>query len=129
MDDATRKAIENVVGKIDVGSRLSGEAIDKDTALMVAFLQDALAREDKPTPGGLVNTQDYRDAPYGNGPLAAEWQDKPHRLLFDLCRDIDIFQTRCLRGRKAAAPLKPAPGAVSRRVAARVSAAEKPRSH
>ena len=45
MDDATRKAIENVVGKIDVGSRLSGEAIDEDTALMGAFLQDALARE------------------------------------------------------------------------------------
>ena len=28
---------------------------------------------------------DYRNAPSGIGPLAAEWKDKPHRLLYDLC--------------------------------------------
>lgn len=29
--------------------------------------------------------EDYRNAPSGIGPLASEWQDKPHRLLYDLC--------------------------------------------
>jgi len=29
--------------------------------------------------------EDYRDAPSGIGPLAAEWKDKPHRLVYDLC--------------------------------------------
>ena len=28
---------------------------------------------------------DYRNAPSGIGPLAAEWKDKPHRLIYDLC--------------------------------------------
>lgn len=27
---------------------------------------------------------DYRNAPSGIGPLAAEWRDKPHRLVYDL---------------------------------------------
>jgi hypothetical protein len=29
---------------------------------------------------------DYRNAPSGIGPLANEWKDKPHRLVYDLCR-------------------------------------------
>jgi len=29
--------------------------------------------------------EDYRNAPSEKGPLAAEWADKPHRLLYDLC--------------------------------------------
>lgn len=36
-----------------------------------------------------VNTEDYRNAPSGLGPLAAEWKDKPHRLLYDLAKHID----------------------------------------
>lgn len=28
---------------------------------------------------------DYRNAPGGVGPLAAQWKDKPHRLVYDLC--------------------------------------------
>ncbi len=28
---------------------------------------------------------DYRNAPSGVGPLATEWQDKPHRLVYALC--------------------------------------------
>jgi len=28
---------------------------------------------------------DYRNAPSGDGPLAVQWVDKPHRLLYDLC--------------------------------------------
>jgi len=31
-----------------------------------------------------VNTEDYRNAPSNTGPLAAEWLDKPHRLVYDL---------------------------------------------
>ena len=29
--------------------------------------------------------QDYRCAPSGQGPFAAGWEDKPHRLIYDLC--------------------------------------------
>lgn len=35
-----------------------------------------------------VTTSDYRNAP-SHGPLAFEWVDKPHRLLFDLCKFIE----------------------------------------
>jgi hypothetical protein len=34
-------------------------------------------------------TEDYRNAPSGIGPLAAEWKDKPHRLVYDLCREVE----------------------------------------
>lgn len=36
-----------------------------------------------------MNTEDYRIAPSGEGPHAATWKDKPHRLVYDLCRAID----------------------------------------
>jgi hypothetical protein len=44
-----------------------------------------------------MNTQDFRDAVNGDGPLANEWKDKPHRLIYDLCNAVDnasvpIFQ-------------------------------------
>jgi len=32
---------------------------------------------------------DYRNAPSGIGPLAAEWKDKPHRLVYDLCAALE----------------------------------------
>lgn len=32
---------------------------------------------------------DYRNAPSGVGPLADEWEDKPHRLLYDLLSALD----------------------------------------
>lgn len=34
-------------------------------------------------------TDDYRNAPSGIGPLAATWKDKPHRLLYELCREVE----------------------------------------
>ena len=34
-------------------------------------------------------TYDCRAAIGGNGPLAYTWQDKPHRLVYDLCREIE----------------------------------------
>lgn len=36
-----------------------------------------------------INTEDYRDAPGGCGPQASQWRDKPHRLVYDLCSEID----------------------------------------
>lgn len=35
------------------------------------------------------SAQDYRDAVEGKGPLAEQWKDKPHRLVYDLCRAVD----------------------------------------
>jgi hypothetical protein len=38
-------------------------------------------------PTGLdYSIDDYHKAPSGMGPLAATWADKPHRLVYDLCR-------------------------------------------
>ena len=34
-------------------------------------------------------TYDCRNAISGNGPLAYTWEDKPHRLVYDLCREIE----------------------------------------
>lgn len=34
-------------------------------------------------------TKDYRDAMGGEGPLAYQWKDKPHRLIYDLCHEIE----------------------------------------
>jgi hypothetical protein len=36
-----------------------------------------------------MNTTDYRAAPSGNGPHYAEWTNKPHRLVYDLCDEVD----------------------------------------
>lgn len=38
--------------------------------------------------------EDYRNAPSGVGPLASEWEDKPHRLLYDLVNKITLLQSR-----------------------------------
>ena len=36
-----------------------------------------------------INTTDYRNAPSGIGPQADTWKDKPHRLVYDLCTEIE----------------------------------------
>lgn len=36
-----------------------------------------------------LHVDDYRNAPGGEGPLAGEWDDKPHRLIYDLCREVN----------------------------------------
>jgi hypothetical protein len=36
-----------------------------------------------------MNTNDYRNAPSNEGPQAAQWADKPHRLVYDLCNEVD----------------------------------------
>jgi len=37
---------------------------------------------------------DYRRAPSGDGPLAAQWADKPHRLVYDLCGEVERLRAR-----------------------------------
>lgn len=37
----------------------------------------------------MINTTDYRNAPSGDGPHAGIWADKPHRLVYDLCREVE----------------------------------------
>jgi hypothetical protein len=39
-----------------------------------------------------LNLQDYRDAVSGKGPRAYDWEDKPHRLIYDLCGEIEILR-------------------------------------
>lgn len=39
-----------------------------------------------------TTTEDYRNAPGGDGPLAAQWKDKPHRLIYDLCGEVERLQ-------------------------------------
>lgn len=47
---------------------------------------------DQPPP---LTPEDYRNAPSGHGgPLAHEWQDKPHRVLYDLVATVEAQATR-----------------------------------
>ena len=39
-----------------------------------------------------MNTDDYHLAPSGIGPLAADWKDKPHRLVYDLVGEVERLQ-------------------------------------
>lgn len=43
-----------------------------------------------------LRVSDYRNAPSGDGPLAGEWKDKPHRLIYDLCNE--VLRLRTLAG-------------------------------
>lgn len=51
-----------------------------------------------------LNTSEYREAPSGRGPHASEWLDKPHRLVYDLCKEVDklreVIRRRDERDRK-----------------------------
>lgn len=40
-----------------------------------------------------VTLDDYWIAPSGLGPLAYEWSDKPHRLLYQLINHIEDMET------------------------------------
>ena len=40
----------------------------------------------------MLNTNDYRIAPGGEGPQASTWKDKPHRLIYDLCREVERLE-------------------------------------
>lgn len=43
-----------------------------------------------------IITSDYRLAPSGEGPLAYVWDDKPHRLVYDLCGEVDALRAEIL---------------------------------
>ena len=42
----------------------------------------------QPSSAPEVETEDYRNAPSGVGPHASTWEDKPHRLVYDLCNEV-----------------------------------------
>ena len=60
--------------------------------------------KDEPTQDDRLNTSEYREAPSGRGPHASEWIDKPHRLIYDLCNEVDklreVIRRRDERDRK-----------------------------
>lgn len=59
-----------------------------------AHFMGSLRLREAPAP---LNTNDYKMAPSGIGPKAAEWDDKPHRLVYDLCREVErLRQLRLL---------------------------------
>ena len=39
-----------------------------------------------------ASTDDYRKAMSGEGDLGLDWKDKPHRLVYDLCNEVDRLQ-------------------------------------
>ena len=46
---------------------------------------------------------DYRDALSNEGPLAGDWNDKPHRLVYDLCNEIQHLQNLVIIGKVSSA--------------------------
>lgn len=48
-------------------------------------------------------TQEYREAMSGEGELAGQWHDKPHRLVYDLCAEVDALRDVMRKGAKVAA--------------------------
>ena len=63
----------------------------------LAELQRAAGLKTMPTPF----THDLRIAVSGEGPRAYEWQDKPHRLLYDACTAIEKLEADNARLREA----------------------------
>lgn len=49
------------------------------------------------------SVRDYHVAPGGDGPLADEWRNKPHRLLYDLLGEIQALTADLLASRQARA--------------------------
>jgi len=49
-----------------------------------------------------ICVDDYREAVQGNGPLACQWRDKPHRLSYDLIGEVERL-TAELRSSRAVA--------------------------
>jgi hypothetical protein len=41
-----------------------------------------------------ADLQEYRNAPSGKGRLAATWEDKPHRLVYDLCEIVVALRAK-----------------------------------
>jgi hypothetical protein len=54
----------------------------------------------------MQNIRDYYLAPSGDGPQAGQWADKPHRLVYDLCRAVAAMR-RAFRPLVDAGALEP----------------------
>ncbi len=39
-----------------------------------------------------LSLQDFLDAPSGKGPLTLDWDDKPHRLVYDLVKEVEALR-------------------------------------
>lgn len=39
-----------------------------------------------------LSTDEYREGPLGFGTLGHTWRDKPHRLVYDLCDEVDALR-------------------------------------
>ncbi len=55
-------------------------------AAFLAGIDWVRARINPPSP---IDTWQYRIAPAGEGELSFTWKDKPHRLIYDLCGEIE----------------------------------------
>ena len=56
-----------------------------------------------------LNIDDYHIAPSNEGPLANTWKDKPHRLLYDLCGEVERLRARLDRSKKKSVYLEEKP--------------------
>lgn len=72
MKDETRDQLEKVRGSLSRTDYIEGAVL----AQIARDLKDP----------DLPSLEDYRNAPSGIGPLAYEWEDKPHRLVYDLIK-------------------------------------------
>ena len=87
----------------DTAKRLQQELIrwqGGDTCQFVRVVTSRLGKIDSqssPCPArdlqeGPFNTETYRLAPGDEGEQAFNWKDKPHRLIYDLCAEIELLQ-------------------------------------
>lgn len=65
-----------------------------DDALLMRAAADALSAAQRVADD--VELENYRLAPSGVGPLAAEWADKPHRLIYDLVNRVKLAEAAAL---------------------------------
>ncbi len=82
------------------------EQIEEQTAALKAYftrpqpvsnedtLRELLNREKSHTLPNGERAYDYRQAISGDGPLAGQWNDKPHRLVYDLLRVVDMYRQK-----------------------------------
>lgn len=90
-------------GRIDAELRVRQEQ-DEQVNRMPTFeqkLRATVKHRAKPRMRPGTTTNDYRNALTGNddgfGSLSYEWSDKPHRLVYDLCGEIDALNAKIKR--------------------------------
>lgn len=66
---------------------VEGANVVDDEGHLLAYDEEAVVDARRAAPP--LNTEDYRYAPGGEGPQAATWKDKPHRLIYDLCTEVE----------------------------------------